>query len=61
MMAIEAIGEPTGATGILGGKGMVVAKGAASLKVAELAWEVPGFHAVAAGGKAGPTCFHPDG
>ena len=61
LTAVEAVGEPAGAMGVLGGEGMVVTKGAASLKVAELAWEVPGFHAVAAGSKAGPTGLHPDG
>ena len=61
MTATEAVGEPTGAMGVLGGEGMVVTKGTASLEVAKLAWEVPGFHAVAAGGQAGPTGLHPDG
>ena len=42
------------------GEGMVVTECAAALEVAELAREVPGLHAVAAGGEAGPAGLHPD-
>ena len=46
--------------GILRVAGEVVAEGAAALKVAELAREVPSLHAVTASSKAGPTGLHPD-
>ena len=61
MTAVEAVGEPTGVTGILGNEGVIVAECAVALEVVELSGEVPGFHVVAAGGEVGPTGLHPDG
>ena len=43
------------------GEGVVVMECAVAFEVVELAQEVPGLHAVVAGGEAGPTGLHLDG